>query len=194
MGLTAASYVRMLKGLLPRGEAWSSPEGSVFYKLFQAVADEMLRIDTAISGAMDEADPNTSVQVLSEWERVVGLPDPCSAIRSTLAERRDEVVTRLSTRGGQSRKFFIDLAESLGYTITIQEFDRFVAGSDAGDRLYNKDWIFAWKIIAPSNQGNVFRAGSGLAGDRLSFTTDNSFECLITRHQPAHTILMFEYI
>lgn len=193
MGLNAQAYVKMLKKLLPRGGAWRVPSTSIFYALLQAMADEMVRLDSAISGSMDEADPATTTDLLEDWERIVGIPDPCTGIRSTILERRYEVLSRLASRGGQSRYFFIALAASIGYTITITEFDRFLAGSKAGDGLYNKGWIFAWRVNATSNQASVFRAGTARAGNILGFSTDSGLECLINRHKPAHTVVLFSY-
>jgi uncharacterized protein YmfQ (DUF2313 family) len=192
MGLTAASYIRMLKGLLPRGPLWSVPSGSVLNKLLQSMADELLRVDTSVVNAFEEADPSTSTAVLSEWERIVGLPDDCTGISSTLPGRRQQVVARLSARGGQNKQFFIDLAASVGFEVSIEEFDRFLAGSKAGDGLYNKGWIFAWRVNAISSQSSVFRAGAH-AGDKLSFSSDSTLECLINKRKPAHTVVLFAY-
>ncbi|WP_236851555.1 putative phage tail protein [Candidatus Sodalis pierantonius] len=54
----------------------------------------------------------------------------------TLQQRRQQVLARINATGGLSRKYFITLAKSLGYRITIDEPEPFRAGSSlAGEKL-----------------------------------------------------------
>ena len=56
----------------------------------------------------------------------------------TIAERQFALVQRMTMQGAQSREFFIELAASIGYHITISEYRVFVCGLDrCGDnRVY----------------------------------------------------------
>lgn len=195
MAGTVAGYIELLAALLPPGVAWRSEDGSTMDDLLGAMAEEFARVDGRADDLHDEADPRTTVELLADWERIAGLPDTCLAgATQTMQERRAALVGRLTARGGQSRQFFIDLAASLGYTVTITEFRPFRAGiSTAGDALTNGDWIFAWRVNAPETTIVSFRAGLSAAGEPLRTWGNTRLECAIERLAPAHTIVLFGY-
>lgn len=188
-------YIEQLAALLPPGLAIRRETDTNVYKLLHGMAEELARVDTRSDDLLRESDPRTTLELLADWETQVGLPDPClDGVDQTVQQRRDAVVARLTGRGGQSRQFFIDLAASLGYTVTITEFRPFRAGiSDAGDALTNGDWIFAWRINAPETTIYEFRAGESTAGEPLRSWGNERLECAIDRVKPAHTILQFAY-
>ena len=81
-----------------------------------------------------ESDPRSTIELLPDWERNWGLPDPCYKQPLTIHDRQLALVLRMTMIGAQSRQFFIDVAAFLGYTITITEYAPFMAGvSNAGD-------------------------------------------------------------
>jgi len=87
-----------------------------------------------------ESDPRQTIELLPDWERNWGLPDPCYEAPLTIAERQLALVMRMTLEGGQSRKFFIDIAAMIGYTITITEYRPFFIAMDGcGDcRVYGE--------------------------------------------------------
>lgn len=188
-------YIEQLSSLLPPGLAIRRETDTDVYKLLTALAEELARVDGRGDDLLRESDPRTTLEMLTDWETQVGLPDPClDGVEQTVQERRNAVVARLTGRGGQSRQFFIDLAASLGYTVTITEFRPFRAGiSTAGDALTNGDWIFAWRVNAPETTITPFRAGQSTAGEPLRAWGNERLECAIERVSPAHTILQFAY-
>lgn len=188
-------YIEQLASLLPPGIAIRRETDTDVYKLLNGMAEELARIDARGDDVLRESDPRTTVELIGEWETQVGLPDECLGdIDQTLQQRRNAVVARLTGRGGQSRQFFIDLAASLGYTVTITEFRPFRAGiSEAGDALTNGDWIFTWRVNAPETTITYFRAGASTAGEPLRAWGNEQLECAIERVAPAHTIVQFAY-
>lgn len=132
---------------------------------------------------------------LDDWERVLGLPDPCLAFEAlTVRQRLAAVSAKLRGVGGQSRAFFIELAASLGYSVTISEFHPPRAGGcHAGDPIAGDGWTSAWRVNAPAV--TVFRAaaGSAAAGEALSVWGNKSLECRLSAMAPAHTTLIFGY-
>ncbi|WP_387440546.1 putative phage tail protein, partial [Photorhabdus sp. RM105S] len=67
--------------------------------------------------------PATATIMLPEWEKSLGLPDDCGIGEiDTIPLRQKTVVSRLLRDGGQSKEFFINLAATMGYTITITEY------------------------------------------------------------------------
>lgn len=132
---------------------------------------------------------------LDEWERVLGLPDTCVKNESLAVRQRiAAVMAKLNGLGGQSKAFFIQLAASLGYSITITEFKPARAGiAVAGDAVNGAGWTSTWMINA--EQVNVFvaKAGSAAAGEALAVWGNKLLECRMSAMQPAHTTLIFSY-
>ncbi|MEJ1411083.1 MAG: putative phage tail protein [Candidatus Sedimenticola sp. (ex Thyasira tokunagai)] len=192
MGMTAEHYLTQLQALLPQGLAWSREPDTNMSRLLAAMAEELARVDGRIDDLFKEADPRTAYELLSDWERVAGLPDSCTTAVDTTAERRAVLHAKLTNIGGQSRQFFIDLAASLGYAITISEYQPFVAGSHAGDVVSSDTWHHAWQINAPETTITQLTAGGG-AGEPLRDWGNEILECAIRRLAPAHTTPLFAY-
>lgn len=132
---------------------------------------------------------------LADWERTLALPDPCLVgVAQSVGQRVQAVVSKVQWRGGQSRAFFISLAKSLGYDITITTFKPARVGiARAGDPLYGGDWTFTWRVNAPAV--TVVRAMAGVtgAGDPLASWGNKALECRLGQMKPAESILLFGY-
>lgn len=156
----------------------------------------MARFDMRVGADLvNEADPNTTSELLLDWERVVGIPDACrETVSPTVTQRRNDILQKLQARGGQSVQFFIDLAASLGFEVTITEFRPFRVGrSRVGDPLSNGPWAFAWQVNAAENTVIYFRTGIGRVGEPLAVWGNDVLECTISRRRPAHTTVLFAY-
>lgn len=194
MSMDGDQYAEQLDALLPQGLAWPRESDARMRALTRGLAEEFARVDARGDDLLREVLPNTTLEMLSDWERVAGLPDPCVPGGQTLQERRAALLSRLAGTGGQSRAFFIELAAYLGFTITITEFRQFRAGfSRAGDALYGDDWRYAWRINGPEETIIEFRAGASAAGEPLRKWGNELLECVFNRIKPAHSVLLFGY-
>lgn len=195
MALTGTDYRQQLQSLLPQGSAWPRAALAVWTSLLDAVAQEFARVDGHSRGLVDEADPRTTTELLGDWERVAGLPDGCSGLLAeTQQARRNDLVSKLVGRGGQSRAYFIEVAAAFGFEVSIDEFRPFCAGiSAAGDELTNGDWIFTWRVRAPAVTVVPFRAGISAAGEPVASWGNAGLECRIRQNKPAHTNVIFAY-
>ena len=111
-----------------------------------------------------ESDPRYTIELLPDWERNWGLPDPCYEAPQTIAERQVALVMRMTIQGAQSREFFITIAETIGYTITINEYRTFVVGIDrCGDnRVYGtglNPTYNEWDVPILDPRGDTLDAG-----------------------------------
>lgn len=192
MGMTAEHYLNQLQALLPPGKAWTREPDADLTKLLRGLAEEFARVDRRAEDLIEEADPRTCYELLPDWEEFASLPDACHGQAVSIEERRAALVARLTARGGQSRPFFIALAAALGYQIGITEYSPFQAGSTAGDRLTNGDWVFAWQVDAAESTVRSFVAGSA-AGEPLASWGNELLECAINKLKPAHTHVLFAY-
>lgn len=188
-----ADYAAALQALLPVGAAWTFEKGALLTQLIDAIAVEFARVDARGADLREEADPRTALELLADWERVTGLPDPCAGQADTIAERRARVVRVLTARGGQSPAYFVALAAALGIEIEIEEIRPFRAGmSAAGDRCAAPPWNHVWVARAPETTIRYFRAGSA-AGEPLTSWGNAILACVLQRFKPAHTRLIITY-
>lgn len=195
MALTAADYLAQLQALLPQGFAWPRQADAALTQLLLAWAGELARVDGRAADLVEEADPRTTAELLADWERVAGLPDPCVAalgINQTTAQRRAALVAKLTTIGGQSAAYYIALAARLGYTITITEYKTFTVRSKVNDPLNDLPWRFVFTVNAPLNTVRRFTVRSAV-NDPLAAWGNELLECVISRLKPAHTHVLFAY-
>lgn len=194
-------YSKLFRKLLPQGWAWQRKHDtdSNLYKLSSSLSVEFCRVEDRSRDLLNEVDPQTTSEMLEDWERLLALPDECSPTDEVLTEqeRRDRVVQVLTTRGGQNEAFYRTLASNFGYdidVITVSDQPPFRAGQGrAGDRLTNGSWRYAFVITAPADSVERFRAGQNRAGDPLLSVENEVLECLMEKHKPAHAVAIFSF-
>ncbi|WP_233854168.1 YmfQ family protein [Paraburkholderia sp. HD33-4] len=191
---SAADYAHVLRTLLPRGRVWTREDDGTQAGVLDALGVTAQTTDNAAVNLIVAAFPATATDLLPEWEASLGLPDPCVGEAGSTQQRRQQVVARLTNSGGASAQYFIDLAASLGYTITVENCAPFRCGqSTCGDPLGNQDWSHTWVINAPVNTVTYFQTGLSTAGDPLASWGNDVLECEMNALKPAHTILQFHY-
>lgn len=218
-----AAFAHTLLALLPLGEVWSRSIGSALYSVMQALAAVVERwAERVAMFLLSEAFPPTSYQLLPDWERVLGLPEPCLPAAETLIERRAAVFEKLRRRpGAQNRDYYIDLAWRLGYherepspfdvpnelffetgrlnQTTIREFRPFMFGvSRFGDsrwRFAPHQMRFTWVVSVPGERLTWFRFGASRFGmdPHMRVRRADDLECILKRLKPAHSNLIFSY-
>lgn len=181
MSHPADHYRQQLKALLPPGRAFSRETNTDIHRLLDGVAQEFARIDARGDDLLIEAIPTTCIELLPDWERVLGLPDGCLPRDGSIVARRQAVLAKLNAIGGQTAVYYIGLADSLGYPgARVEEFHPFTANSECIDFLYSDPWCFVWILHVPQlPPGNA--------------ASDRALECLIARYRPAHTHVIVRY-
>jgi uncharacterized protein YmfQ (DUF2313 family) len=193
MELTVDDYLALLQALLPTGPAWATDDpDSILNEYLAALAVEYVRLHARAEALMDEADPRTTLELLADFERVLGLPDTCVEIPTTTTERRQAVITKMLATGGASPQYFIDLAATYGYEITITEFDPYTVESEIDAPLYGDNWVYWWQVNAPLNSITYFDMNS-VVTDPLASWGNDRLECLIRKYKPAYTNVIFSY-
>lgn len=201
-------YRSLVRKLWPTGWAWRAYDLSTFDGFMNALAEEPCRIESRGLDFLEEMDPNTTFEMLDNWERLLGLPDECTPPGDpSLFERRVRVLQKLTTGGGQSPAFFQLIAQQLGYDadiIDIQNFRDFRVGiSRVGESLSNSTlpngdpgpagWAYTWRVKAPAETVRRFRVGQNTVGERLVNRSNETLECVIRRFSPAHTTVLFSF-
>jgi uncharacterized protein YmfQ (DUF2313 family) len=203
-------YTQAFLKLLPRGQAWPRHPGSTLVMTSDGLSQYWGFVDGRAADLLErESDPRFTVELLPDWERAWGLPDPCFPDATTIGERQRMLVMKMIMLGGQSRAFYEWVANWLGFSISIKEFAPFMAGvSEAGDTRYEYDQtgFYRWYIGPPEmrfywiiNVGQAsltwFRAGQSQAGvdPHLRIGVAPDLACLFDRGRPAHTEIVFDY-
>lgn len=195
MGVTSIDYQAQLQALLPPGPAWPKDADALLTRLLGGLSMELSRVDGRARQLADEADPRTTSELFSDWERVAGLPDTCViafAGDQSVAQRRAALVGRLATLGGQSAAYFIALASSLGYAVTVTEFQEHAVTDDVEHPLYSAPWNFAWQLNAALNTVIDITVESSV-DESIAAWGNSLLECVVKRFAPAHTNVLFSY-
>jgi uncharacterized protein YmfQ (DUF2313 family) len=136
---TGSDYTQAFLALLPQGPAWSRAIDTTLMAVSRGLNNYWGFVDGRAADLLEtESDPRLTIELLPDWERAWGLPDPCYQEPLTIDERHLALMMRMTMLGAQSREFFIGVAAMIGYTITITEYRTFVVGIDrCGDnRVY----------------------------------------------------------
>jgi uncharacterized protein YmfQ (DUF2313 family) len=187
---TGSDYADAMSRLLPQGIAWPRDVSSLLMQVVRGLTNIWGTVETRASDLLErESDPRIALELLPDWERNWGLPDPCYEAPQTIGERQKALVQRMTIVGEQSRQFFIDAAAYIGYHITINEYRPFMVGVDRvgdnrriGSPLYYRDGVTTnyysgfggvWSVFVPNSSGTGTPAG-GVDGDIYWKTNDNT--------------------
>jgi uncharacterized protein YmfQ (DUF2313 family) len=134
-------YANAFLSLLPTGQAWPKHViDSVLVQTVYGLCDYWGYVDGRAADLLEiESDPRKTIELLPDWERNWGLPDPCYAAPKTIDARHVALIQRMTMLGSASRQFFIDVvATYTGRHITISEYRPWMVGVDVcGDgRIY----------------------------------------------------------
>jgi len=192
LGLLTDWVTRGLMALHPRGALWPRDPGTVRYELMASLAAELARVIQAYEQILAERSPRTALQLLAEWEEVLGLPDPCSGEPETIAERRAIAHARMIATGGQSPAYFVELARALGFEIEIVQYRARWFGLRRFGELYGgEDMQFTWRVVERSGTTRPRRFGAAFHGEPYTVWGNLPLVCTLRRLRPAHTEIIF---
>ena len=216
---SGADYAVALANLLPYGPAWPRHPWSILMQVIEGLAGYWGTVDSRAADLLErESDPRYTLELLPDFERNWGLPDPCWKAPQSIDQRHQQLLFKMTLLGGQSREFFIDIAAWLGYTITITEYAPFMAGvSQMGDTRQMDYWDgipgedpkepyyrwyiggeeqrFFWTVHVANAPLDWFRMGEAEAGihHHLEIGLPEDLMCLLDRWSPAHTKIVYDF-
>ncbi|MTH47465.1 YmfQ family protein [Intestinirhabdus alba] len=183
--------VDLFRALLP--PVSYDPNGKHLSAELKAEARLMDAVGASAGRVLASITPFYASTTLSDWERIYAVSPRDGA---TQQERRENVLVRMAATGGLSIPYFIGLAASLGYTITISEPRAFRAGVNrAGDRLFVEGmrWVWQVNVMGASTPKYRFRAGASAAGEPLLAFGESILESTFKDLKPAFTDCYFTY-
>jgi len=200
-------YAQQFLRLLPQGQAWPKTPGSVLYNACLGLANYWGYVDQRAGDLLlVESDPRTTHELLSDWERNWGLPDPCWASPTTEDDRRKVLVQWMTMLGGQSRDFFYSVAKFLGHSIHIMEHAPWMFGisefgqTDDGEggpkwEIGQPEIRFYWTIQVSNIPYDWWQFGVHHFGveHHLIIDIPPNLDCIYRRWKPAQTELIMDY-
>lgn len=202
MTLSQENLRDILLASLPEGPLWPRSEDSQWALFFSAIAPEFVQIDQLNQQLIQEMSPATTSLLFEEWEADLGLsPDD----EQTLSQRRSAMLEKFYFVDRQDKQFFIDLAASIGFEVTIDEFSADTPGPGGGLSVVRSsgeifhvspsgdEWNYVWRVNAPST-ATYSREYSGNYGEAYtSFNANDLLENTLRQYAHEHRVLIFAY-
>lgn len=185
-----AKHTNLLRQLLPSSYDSS---GRVLAASLSAEGNALDNVALYATQLLIEADPRTALQLIPAWERVLG-----SALNSDTAVRRSTLQAKLNELGGQDAAYFIDLAATLGFFVSITEFQPSDIMADVLLPMFTPEWYFVWQVNVNAGWNYAYAQAQA---DIMATVTDafarwnqnQDFEAMLREDAPAHTQLLFVY-
>jgi uncharacterized protein YmfQ (DUF2313 family) len=196
MAVTLAGWLASLQALLPPGRAIPRAATANFTKLLEAIASMLLAAQLRLEATVEQWDPRRATVMLTDWERLLGLPDACTVNQVLSTQERQRLAyQRLVEQGGQSRAYFLGIAAQLGEPdATITEFRQFTCNSDCDHSLCSLADTFTWRVSFnhPALNARWMNCNDDCT-DGLQLYQPSLAECPLTERKPAHTTVIFAY-
>lgn len=202
---TADDLLPQVIAEVPRGVIWGTDEVSdgtgaspVMRRIWTAIAEWLAGQYKAATQTAIQTFPSAITFSLDDWEAEYGLPDFCTSPATGEQGRINAVRARYGALGGSSPAYFICLAASVGYDITITEPNDFicdVSECDGDDTVVDINGHHEW-IVHLLNLGDIwFYADEGIVDETPleGFVAATDLECILRRVAPEHTTLIFDY-
>jgi len=158
--------------------------GSLFGRLLSCFAVELFRLELYVFKLLNEAVPGLSVELLPDWERVLGLPDKCSLLSDFDTQEEQQEIAHTKYFGEYqtvTKDYLIEYAAVLGFTISIEEL-----------QLETNSFIMGVAIMGANELGGqgsfavleitVQPGGTGSL---------EQMQCIFNRLKPAHTVIQW---
>lgn len=185
--MSTVDHVDTLARLLPP-VAYASQASTMQAELRATAAP----LDEAFEQALQllrEIDPRFTYNLLELFELNYGVPDNCSDLGLTVADRRLAIVQKLAELGGQTPAYFETLARSLGYEdAKVVEYLPWTCVADCTAPVVDGAWRFVWAIqTAMSERVTFFTCGSPCTEPLANWAFVEPLQCLMNRLKPAQT-------
>jgi uncharacterized protein YmfQ (DUF2313 family) len=193
--LQPESQTQVLADFMPNDRLFINKniDGTNLRALLQGLGFEFFRTELLFERVYEEYDPRTTTELITEWEKLLGIPDGCISISTDIETRRSNVILKLTALGIQTVDDFITLAERLGYEITID------AGADFG--LFT--FVFPITLFDNAQQARfAMRVNINLPPQEaftytfpLTFGVEKAtiLECFFQQLKPANVKIIFNY-
>ncbi|WP_069454690.1 putative phage tail protein [Shewanella xiamenensis] len=192
MSYSAADYCDVMQKLMPRGFAWNTgPDGNLHYVL-GGIAAQLARVDSRAAQLEREFYPETSLELLEEWEDYLGLPE-CGLASDDLEKRRLDAYAKETADGGLAPWYYEALAARAGFEIEVDVAYGHHCESDCEAALYHPLSGLAPVVYSTANATHWTLCTESCLQPVRRFG-DGRLECLLNTYKPAHLRFVYGYL
>lgn len=105
---------------MPRGRAWPRDPDADLPKYVMGFAKRLAQLELSADQLLLEMRPETTVQLLPEWEEYLDLPE-CGTVNQPFEMRRAAVVEKYHRKGGLQTWMVEQIAAALGFNVKVSE-------------------------------------------------------------------------
>ena len=120
MAHTVEQWHEILLQQMPRGRTWPRDTESNLAKYVLGFAQRLIDAELSADQLLLEMRPETTVQLLPEWEEYLGLPE-CDISGQSFEQRRAAVVEKYHRKGGLQIWMIEQIAAALGFNVKVTE-------------------------------------------------------------------------
>ena len=126
---TKEQQAHSIAAYLPGGKLWHAKHiaGKNLRSLLEGLGVEFTRVEAKMNEICRECDISTTTTLIENWEKMFGIPDDIIGVASTLAQRRLNILFKLSVFGASSAEDWERIAAVLGFVVIVGPAD---GGSD----------------------------------------------------------------
>lgn len=167
-------------------------------RVLSAAAQQLGDLEVRSFALAEEADVRTALELLPEWSELVDLANACTdGLPQTIGERRFAIYRRLVVPGGQTREYYSEVAQGLGYDVEIDDVQELVpfqvSISAVEDYLFDDSFAFVAVIHAGEVTPRFFRTGVSVCGEPLCTSGNELLRCELDHLKPAHVLFLYAF-
>ncbi|HGE8484770.1 TPA: YmfQ family protein [Serratia marcescens] len=174
---------------MPRGRAWPRDETADLTALIRGVSHRLNRLEINADLLLAEMRPETTVQLLPEWENYLGLPE-CNIPNNDFLSRRAAVVEKYHRKGGLAPWQIENVAKALGYSVEVKQILPHHCLRNCMHPIYPKRYRFLL-VVTVHDAGKRFTVLDEVLMPLIEYHTQ-MLECVLTKYRLAG--FGYEYI
>lgn len=193
MGHSVAQWTSAILAQMPRGFLWQRAKSSDLYKYAQGYAPRLERAEASADLLQLEMRPESTTQLLPDWEEYLGLPECSAGSSSSIEYRRFAVVEKYHRKGGLQAWNIQKLAADLGFTVEVDEIFPHHCLRSCTYPLWEQKYRYIVRITVYG----IPNAYMTCLDDVLTplLTSDAGFlECTLQRYKLAGFYYEFDYV
>lgn len=191
MAHSVTEWLTALQQVMPRGKAWPRDNDADLNRFLRALAARLTRIEYDASRLHVEMRPETTLQLLPEWEQYLALPE-CGIAATTTEARRRAVVEKYRRKGGLATWQIEAAAAALGFTIKVTAVLPHHCLRDCMYPLHPARYRWLLKVEVQDSDAGRFTCVDDVMTPLISGRT-RELECLLKNYRMGGTGYEFFY-
>ncbi|EMO4249237.1 DUF2313 domain-containing protein [Citrobacter freundii] len=191
MAHSTEEWLIALQQAMPRGKAWARDNDADLTRFLRALAKRLNRAEFDAARLQPEMRPETTLQLLPEWEEYLGLPE-CGISPPTVEDRRRAAAEKHRRKGGLAPWQIEQVAAALGFIIRVTVILPHHCLRSCMYPLHPPRYRWTLKIDVLDNTGGRFTCVDNVMTPLISDRA-RELECTLTRYRLAGTGYEYNY-